>query len=78
MIVLEQAREIAIQEITKILGNPNSFGLIGADLITLNAMLRIPVDFHNIDRADCFRPTFWDRCGGDDFRACETLGPLYR
>ena len=56
----------------------NSFGLIGADFITFNAMLRIPVDFHNIDRADCFRPTFWDRCGGDDFRACETLGPLYR
>jgi len=56
----------------------NSFGLIGADFITFNAMLRIPVDFHNIDRADCFRPTFWDRCGGDDFRACEMLGPLYR
>jgi L-fucose isomerase len=56
----------------------NSFGLIGADLLTLNAMLRIPVDLHNVDRDEVFRPTFWDRCGGDDFRACAKLGPLYR
>ncbi len=55
----------------------NSFGLIGADMITLNAMLRIPVDMHNVDPADIFRPTMWDRFGGDDFRACEYLGPLY-
>lgn len=55
----------------------NSFGHIGADMITLNAMLRIPVDFHNIDEDDIFRPTMWDRFGGDDFRACEKLGPLY-
>ena len=55
----------------------NSFGLIGADMLTLNAMLRIPVDMHNIDRADIFRPTMWDRFGGDDFNACRTLGPLY-
>jgi len=56
----------------------NSFGSIGADLITLNAMLRIPVDFHNIPSSQLFRPTLWDRFGGDDFRACETLGPCYR
>ncbi|MFH0939675.1 MAG: L-fucose isomerase [Planctomycetota bacterium] len=56
----------------------NAFGLIGADLLTLNAMLRIPVDFHNILDADIFRPTFWDRCGADDFRACEKLGSLYQ
>ena len=56
----------------------NSFGLIGPELLTVNAMLRVPVDFHNIDRAEIFRPTFWDRCGGDDFRACGRLGPLYR
>jgi len=56
----------------------NSFGLIGADLATLNAMLRIPVDLHNIPREQIFRPTIWDRFGGDDFRACERLGPLYR
>ena len=56
----------------------NSFGRIGADLVTLNAMLRIPVDMHNVPKARIFRPTLWDRCGGDDFRACEKLGPLYR
>jgi L-fucose isomerase len=55
----------------------NSFGFIGADLITLNAMLRIPVDMHNVDKTDIFRPTLWDRFGGDDFRVCGILGPLY-
>ena len=55
----------------------NSFGLIGADLLTLNAMLRIPVDMHNIPAGQVFRPTLWDRFGGDDFRACSALGPLY-
>ena len=55
----------------------NSFGLIGADMITLNAMLRIPVDMHNIDAKDIFRPTIWDRFAGDDFRTCTELGPLY-
>lgn len=56
----------------------NSFGLIGADLVTLNSMLRIPVDFHNIPPEKIFRPTMWDRFGGDDFRVCAKLGPLYR
>lgn len=55
----------------------NSFGLIGADMITLNAMLRIPVDMHNVAKDQIFRPTLWDRFGGDDFRVCEKLGPLY-
>lgn len=55
----------------------NSFGLIGADMITINAMLRIPVDMHNVPKADIFRPTLWDRFGGDDFRTCSELGPLY-
>jgi len=55
----------------------NSFGLVGADLITLNAMLRIPVDMHNVPADDVFRPTLWDRFGGDDYRACAALGPLY-
>jgi L-fucose isomerase len=55
----------------------NSFGLIGADMITLNAMLRVPVDMHNVPREQIFRPTLWDRFGGDDFRACAELGPLY-
>jgi L-fucose isomerase len=55
----------------------SSFGLVGADLLTLNAMLRIPVDMHNVPSEDIFRPTMWDRFGGDDFRACAALGPLY-
>ena len=55
----------------------NSFGLIGADMLTLNAMLRIPIDMHNVPKADIFRPTLWDRFAGDDYRACEFLGPLY-
>jgi L-fucose isomerase len=55
----------------------NSFGLIGADLITFNAMLRIPVDFHNMPADTLFRPTMWDRYGGNDFMVCEKLGPLY-
>jgi L-fucose isomerase len=55
----------------------NSFGLIGADMITLNAMLRIPVDMHNVAKDQIFRPTIWDRFGGDDFRACQELGALY-
>ncbi len=56
----------------------NSFGLIGADMLTLNAMLRVPVDFHNVPNESIFRPTMWDRFGGDDFRVCEKLGPVYR
>ena len=56
----------------------NSFGLIGADMITLNAMLRIPIDMHNVSKDKIFRPTMWDRYGGDDFRTCEKLGPLYK
>jgi L-fucose/D-arabinose isomerase len=55
----------------------NTFGLIGADLVTFNAMLRIPVDMHNLEAGALFRPTLWDRFGGDDFRACAALGPLY-
>ncbi len=55
----------------------NSFGLIGADLLTFNAMLRIPVDMHNVAPADIFRPTMWDRFGNDDFRVCQRLGALY-
>jgi len=55
----------------------NSFGLIGADLLTLNAMLRIPVDMHNVPSDQIFRPTLWDRFSSDDFRVCDKLGPLY-
>lgn len=55
----------------------NSFGCIGADLVTICSMLRIPVDMHNVDPQHIFRPTMWDRFGGDDFRACAYLGPLF-
>ncbi len=55
----------------------NSLGLIGADLLTFNAMLRIPVDMHNVPADQVFRPTMWHRFGGDDFRVCEYLGPVY-
>ena len=37
----------------------------------------IPVDMHNVDASDIFRPTMWDRFGGDDYRACTYLGPLF-
>ena len=58
-------------------------GHIGADLITLASMLRIPVDMHNVDPTQIFRPTAWHRHGagldevGADFRACANYGPLY-
>ena len=58
-----------------------SYGHIGADLITLASMLRIPVCMHNVDNEDVFRPSAWASFGEDkegaDFRACNTYGPLY-
>ncbi len=58
-----------------------SFGHIGADLITLASMLRIPVNMHNVDDDKVFRPSAWASFGenkeGSDFRACNTYGPLY-
>lgn len=59
-----------------------SYGHIGADLITLAAMLRIPVSMHNVDGAKVFRPSAWASFGtdveGSDYRACSNYGPLYR
>ena len=60
-----------------------SFGHIGADLITLAAMLRIPVHMHNVADERVFRPSTWAAFGtsdleGADFRACENFGPLYK
>jgi L-fucose isomerase len=58
-----------------------SYGHIGADMITLCSMLRIPVCMHNVSDADIFRPSAWTMMGMDkesaDYRACETFGPLY-
>lgn len=59
-----------------------SYGHIGADLITLCSMLRIPVAMHNVPEDDIFRPAAWGAFGmdpeGADFRACNTYGPLYK
>jgi len=59
-----------------------SYGHIGADLITLASMLRIPVCMHNVEEDHIFRPTYWKAFGmdseGADYRACKALGPLYR
>lgn len=59
-----------------------SFGHIGADLITLASMLRIPVCMHNVEPDQIFRPAAWNAFGTDkegaDFRACATFGPLYK
>ncbi|MEX2371169.1 MAG: L-fucose isomerase [Bacteroidales bacterium] len=58
-----------------------SYGHIGADLITLASMLRIPVNMHNLEYNDIFRPAAWKSYGseaeGADYRACSELGPLY-
>ena len=60
-----------------------SYGHIGADLITLAAMLRIPVYMHNVVDDLIFRPSAWTAFGtadleSADFRACKNFGPLYR
>jgi len=59
-----------------------SYGHIGADLITLAAMLRIPVSMHNVESTKVFRPSAWASFGtdaeGSDYRACSNYGPLYR
>lgn len=59
-----------------------SYGHIGGDLLTLAAMLRIPVCMHNVDEQRIFRPSMWSAFGtadpeGADYRACSSLGPLY-
>jgi len=59
-----------------------SYGHIGADLISLASVLRIPVDMHNVPESDVWRPAAWSRFGaldpqGADYRACAAYGPLY-
>jgi len=59
-----------------------SCGHIGADLITMASMLRIPVFMHNVEDADVYRPAAWSSFGtqgleGADFRACDVYGPIY-
>ena len=59
-----------------------SYGHIGADLITMCSMLRIPVAMHNVPEEDIFRPAAWNAFGmdkeGQDYRACAAYGPLYK
>ena len=59
-----------------------SYGHIGADLITMCSMLRIPVCMHNVPEEKIFRPAAWNAFGmdkeGQDYRACATYGPLYK
>lgn len=59
-----------------------SYGHIGADLITLASILRIPVCMHNVPEENIFRPSAWNAFGmdkeGQDYRACAAYGPLYK
>ena len=59
-----------------------SYGHIGADLITMCSMLRIPVCMHNVPEEEIFRPAAWNAFGmdkeGQDYRACKAYGPLYK
>ena len=59
-----------------------SYGHIGADVITLCSMLRIPVCMHNVDEDSIYRPSCWNAFGmdkeGQDYRACAAYGPLYK
>ena len=59
-----------------------SYGHIGADLITLASILRIPVSMHNVSDDQIFRPSSWSAFGTDkegaDYRACATYGPMYK
>ncbi len=59
-----------------------SYGHIGADIITMCSMLRIPVCMHNVEEEKIFRPACWNAFGmdkeGQDYRACQAYGPLYK
>ena len=59
-----------------------SYGHIGADLITLCSILRIPVCMHNVPEEKIFRPAAWNAFGmdkeGADYRACKNFGPMYK
>ncbi|POP46766.1 L-fucose isomerase [Superficieibacter electus] len=57
-------------------------GHVGADFVTLASMLRIPVCMHNLEDTDIYRPSAWAAHGmdgeGQDYRACQNYGPLYK
>jgi len=59
------------------------YGHVGADIITLASMLRIPVSMHNVPEEKIYRPHAWNSFGtfdkeSADYRACEVYGPLYK
>ena len=59
------------------------YGHVGAELITLASMLRIPVNMHNVPDEKIFRPHSWSGFGTEDkesadYRACAEYGPLYK
>ena len=59
------------------------YGHVGADLVTLASMLRIPVALHNLEDNQLYRPHSWAAFGtkdleAADFAACKHYGPLYR
>ncbi|MDD6604042.1 MAG: L-fucose isomerase [Eubacteriales bacterium] len=59
------------------------YGHVGAELITLASMLRIPVNMHNVDDSRIFRPHSWSCFGtldsqAADYAACANYGPLYK
>ncbi|WP_099221755.1 L-fucose isomerase [Listeria costaricensis] len=81
--------EGAFQDVYQVMNNWGanhgaiSYGHIGADLITLASMLRIPVNMHNVSEDRIFRPRVWSLFGttdleGADFRACQNFGPVYK
>ena len=58
------------------------YGHVGADLVTLASMLRIPVALHNVPEEKLYRPHAWAAFGtkdteAADFAACSHYGPLY-
>ena len=69
--------EIAVEDASR-----GGYGHIGADIITMCSMLRIPVCMHNVDEKDIYRPAAWNAFGmdkeGQDYRACAAYGPLYK
>lgn len=59
------------------------YGHVGADIITLASMLRIPVSMHNVPAEKIYRPHAWSAFGTTntedaDYRACAAYGPLYK
>ncbi|MBQ2977969.1 MAG: L-fucose isomerase [Clostridia bacterium] len=59
------------------------YGHVGADLITLCSMLRIPVSMHNVCPDEVYRPHSWAAFGTQDtqaadYAACKHYGPLYK